>query len=430
MFIRIVKESLLRKRRRKIVAVASVMLGAAIATAVLAVGLGIGDKVNRELRAYGANIEVLPRDRSVEVTSGGIQYQAAGAGTLIDERDLPKLRSIFWSNNILAFAPFLRVSVTARDTKRDGVATPASLIGTWFERNIPGDNGAAFLTGVKHLNPWWKIDGRWPGDGECLVGVRLMEELGAGLADELLLDSKLVDGSPMETRLRISGTLATGSDEDRSIIANIEVAQSLSGAQGRVGRIEISALTNPEDDLARRDPATLTASEQERLSCTPYPSAVARDVQKVIAGSEARPVRRVSETEGSLLSRINLMLLLVTAAALAAAVLGVASTTMTTVLERKSEIGLLKAIGASNLGVTGIFLAESTVTGLCGGLVGLVVGYGLAQIIGRTVFGSGVAMSPILTPVILALSLIVAFIGSAIPMRTAMRVGPIDVLRG
>src|SRR5215470_3335668 len=133
MFIRIVKESLIRKRRRKLVAVASVMLGAAIATAVLGVGLGVGDKINHELRAYGANIEVLPRDRSIQVTSGGIQYQAAAAGNLLNEQDLRKLRSIFWSNNILAFAPFLDVSVRARIPADSGNGVQANLIGTWFE---------------------------------------------------------------------------------------------------------------------------------------------------------------------------------------------------------------------------------------------------------------------------------------------------------
>jgi putative ABC transport system permease protein len=429
MFIRIVRESLVRKRRRKIVAAASVMLGAAVATAVLAVGLGIGDKVNRELRSYGANIEVLPRDRSVQVTSGGMQYQAAAAGSLLNEQDLTKLRSIFWSNNILAFAPFLTVSVNARDAARDGAALETNLIGTWFEKNVPGDNGGAFMTGVKQLTPWWKIEGRWPSDGECLVGVRLMESLKASPGDELALRSTAADGSAKDARLRISGTLATGSDEDRSIIAELGNAQRLSGQQGKVGRIEISALTNPEDKLASRDPSTLTPEEYERWSCTPYPSFVARDIEKVITGSEARPVRRISETEGSLLSRINLMLLLVAVAALVAAVLGVASTTMTTVLERKSEIGLLKAIGASNFGVTSIFLAESTITGLFGGIAGLVVGYGLAQVIARTVFGSGIPVSPILAPVILLISLIVAFAGAAIPLRTALRLGPTDVLR-
>jgi len=429
MFIRIVKESLIRKRRRKLVAVASVMLGAAIATAVLGVGLGVGDKINHELRAYGANIEVLPRDRSIQVTSGGIQYQAAAAGNLLNEQDLPKLRSIFWSNNILAFAPFLAVPVKARATSQGGDETRANLIGTWFEKNVPGDNGSAFRTGVKQLSPWWKVDGRWPANGECLVGVRLIQTLKASAGDDLLIESTDRDGSSIEARLKISGILSTGSDEDRSIIADLGTAQRLSGQEGRVGRIEISALTNPEDSLARRDPETLSPQEYERWSCTPYPSAVAGDVEKVISRSQARPVRRISETEGSLLSRINLMLLLVALAALAAAVLGVASTTTTTVLERKSEIGLLKAIGASNLGVTSIFLAEAAITGLCGGIAGLALGYVLAQLVARSVFGSGVPMSPVLAPVILAISLVVVFAGSAMPLRTALRLGPTEVLR-
>jgi len=268
------------------------------------------------------------------------------------------------------------------------------------------------------------------GEGECLVGVRLMELLNARAGDEISLRGIARDGSPVEARLRVSGILATGSDEDRSIVAELDAAQRLSGQQGKAGRIEISALTNPEDNLARRDPATLSPEEYERRSCTPYPSAVANDIEKVITGSEARAVRRISETEGSLLSRINAMLLVVALAALAASVLGVASTTMTTILERKSEIGLLKAIGASNLGVTTIFLAESMVTGLCGGVAGLATGYGLAQVIARTVFGSGIGMSPVLMPLILAISLVVAFVGSAIPLRTALRLGPTDVLRG
>src|SRR5215470_1055728 len=171
MFIRIVKESLIRKRRRKLVAVASVMLGSAIATAVLGVGLGVGDKINHELRAYGANIEVLPRDRGVQVTSGGFQYQAAAAGSLLNEQDLPKLRSIFWSNNILALAPFLVVPVNIRVASRDADQVQANLVGTWFEEDLKVEDGGEFLAGVKRLTPWWKIDGRWPADGEALVGV-------------------------------------------------------------------------------------------------------------------------------------------------------------------------------------------------------------------------------------------------------------------
>jgi len=125
-----------------------------------------------------------------------------------------------------------------------------------------------------------------------------------------------------------------------------------------------------------------------------------------------------------------LLLLLVAAAAMAAAVLGVASTMMTTVLERKAEIGLLKAIGAGNLGVTAIFHAEAAIVGAIGGLVGLGVGYELAQVVARTVFDSPIAVSPVLAPIVLIVSVGVAFLGSAVPMRAALKFDPSVVLRG
>src|SRR5262249_33244988 len=129
MFARIVRESLVRKRRRKLMAVAAIALGAPVGTAMRAAALGVGDKVHHELRSYGANIEAIPRQRAITVDAGGIQYQAAAPQSYIDEADLPKLKSIFWSNNILAFSPFLRTQVKVEA----GTRSPAEavLAGTW-----------------------------------------------------------------------------------------------------------------------------------------------------------------------------------------------------------------------------------------------------------------------------------------------------------
>ncbi|HEY6330123.1 MAG TPA: ABC transporter permease [Blastocatellia bacterium] len=430
MFGRIVKESLVRQRGRKLIAIASVTLGAAVATAMLAVAMGVGDKVNRELRSYGANIEAVARDRSVTVTEGGISYQAAAASGFINESDLPNLKSIFWANNILGFAPFLTVPVKASVAGASRNGSNAELIGTWFDHEVPLDSGKAFPTGIKQVSPWWRVDGQWPSDDQCLVGVRLAEVLKCHPGDRIAIDNRAARGPAANTVFLVSGVVSTGSDEDHGIVAPLAAVQKLAGIEGKVDRVEVSALTNPEDDFARRDPATLSPAEQERFSCTPYPHSVANDIQKVLPGSEVRPVMRVSETEGTLLSRVNTMLVFTAVAALVAAVLGVASTMMTSVLERRSEIGLLKAIGASNLGVTALFLAESAVIGLTGGASGLLIGYGLAQLISSTVFGSFVAMSGVLVPVVLAIAMAVAFAGSALPLRTALKFEPSIVLKG
>jgi len=427
MFARIVRESLVRKRRRKLMAVAAIALGATVGTAMLAVALGVGDKVNRELRSYGANIEAVPLRRALTVDTAGFQYQTASPEAYLDETDLPKLKSIFWSNNILAFSPFLRIPVQV------GVGsglTDAVLAGTWFDHTVTTEDGKLFRTGVRELCPWWKVQGSWPADGECLIGTELRDKIKAGAGDEITIARTRPDGSEARERLRISGVLSTGSDEDRQLITDLTVAQRLSGLQGKADRVEVSALTNPEDDFAQRDPATLSPQDYERWSCTPYVHSIASDVQNVIRGSEARPVLRIAQTEGVLLSKVELLLLLVAAAAMAAAVLGVASTMMTTVLERRSEIGLLKAIGAGNVGVTAIFLAEAAIVGAIGGLVGFGVGYGLAQIVARTVFGSPITVSPVLAPIVLIVSVGVAFLGSAVPMRAALKFDPSVVLRG
>ncbi|HKV42938.1 MAG TPA: ABC transporter permease, partial [Blastocatellia bacterium] len=366
MFVRIVKESIVRKGRRKVIAIAAVTLGATVATAMLAVALGIGDNVNRELRSYGANIQAVPRGRAMKVTTGGVQYQVASAYSFISEADLPKLKSIFWSNNILAFSPFVELPVNVWKVGSGGTnrtlstGAESKLIGTWFDHPVHTENGQPFITGVRKLSPWWKIEGAWPVDGECLAGIRLHDNLGVNPGDQVTVQYRRGDGFTQSGTFRVSGIVSTGSDEDHSIVAGLSAAQKLAGIEGRVERVEVSALTNPDDPLAHRDPGTLSPAEFERWSCTPYVNAVAHDVEQALPGSDVHPVLRISETEGGLLKRVNSMLLLIAIAALVAAVLGVASTMMTTVLERRSEIGLLKAIGASNFSVTAIFLAEAT----------------------------------------------------------------------
>src|SRR5215470_194523 len=206
MLARIVTESLVRKRRRKLMAVAAIALGATVGTAMLAVALGVGDKVNRELRSYGANIEAVPRGRALTVNAAGFQYQTASPKAYLDENDLPKLKSIFWSNNILAFSPFLRIPVQV------GVGaglTDAVLAGTWFDHNVATEDGKTFRTGVRELCPWWKVQGAWPADGECLIGTELRDKIKASAGDEIAIVRTRSDGSEARERLRIAGVLST-----------------------------------------------------------------------------------------------------------------------------------------------------------------------------------------------------------------------------
>jgi putative ABC transport system permease protein len=425
MFLRVVKESFARNRRRKLIAVAAVTVGACVTTAMLAVAIGIGDKVNRELRSYGANIEALPVKRPLNLNAGGVEIQAAGETSRLRQQDLPGIKSVFWAHNILAFAPFVYSDVRIAGPDPNGNPIPAKVVGTWFDHDLPIEGAQLFRTGILQVRQWWKVRGNWPQERECLVGEILAERLNAHPGDQITLIS-----SEHELRLRVSGILATGAEEDDRVITHLDLAQSLAGAENGIDRVEVSALTNPEDDFARMDPETMSPQDYERWTCTPYARSIAHDLEKALDGSEAHPVLRISQNEGTLLSRIDLMMLLITAAALAAAVLGVGSTMTTTVLERKSEIALLKAIGASNTGVVAIFLAEAALVGLAGGTAGLAGGYWLAQIISRSVFNSPIEISAVLVPLVLAIALLVTFAGSVLPLRAALRFEPSLVLRG
>jgi putative ABC transport system permease protein len=123
-------------------------------------------------------------------------------------------------------------------------------------------------------------------------------------------------------------------------------------------------------------------------------------------------------------------MLLVTLAALLASALAVSAAMATAIFERRSEVGLMKALGAGNFSVATLFFAEAALLALLGGAVGYLIGNLMAQQIGRWVFNSGVPLQPALFPVVLGLAVLVSFAGSAVSIRKAMQFDPVTVLRG
>src|SRR6516165_9904201 len=129
MFLRLLFESFRRQKRRKSVYFLAIALGVSIATAMIAVAAGIGDKISQELRSTGANLVITPIEDTLDVNLGGINLKPASEGAFLAESELPKLKGIFWGHNIVGLAPFL--SDRATFTK-DGKSIDAELIGTYF----------------------------------------------------------------------------------------------------------------------------------------------------------------------------------------------------------------------------------------------------------------------------------------------------------
>lgn len=435
MLARIVRESLTRRRRRKLLSAAAVALGIAVATALGTIALEVGDKISRELRSYGANLSVTPVAEGLAISVGGMDYRPQTAsGAFLAEADLVKLKKIFWRNNVLAIAPYLYVPVKVQG--HSGI-----LIGSWIDKEVRVDGAEIFRTGVKELHPAWKVQGEWPEDSElasCLVGRRLA--LKAGITPGEKIEVKVAAGfnrgipgaiskGGASTQLLVRGILDAGGPEDDQVMVPLAAAQTLAGLEGRVRRVEVSVLTKPEDSFARSDPSKLSPEEFERWYCSPYVKSIAYQISRAIPGAEAKPVYQVAESEGRVLNRVGILMALLAGAALAAAALAVASMMLASVLERRVEIGLFKSLGATEFHVAAIFLLEALVVALVGAILGYFLGSLLARGLALTVFGSPVGLHWVIFPAAVALALVVTLLGCAIPIVRGLKISPARVLR-
>jgi putative ABC transport system permease protein len=424
MFVRLVYESFRRQKRRKLLAGAAITLGVTVATAMIAVATDIGDKINRELRTIGSNLVVTPQEDSLDVEIGGVNLKPPSDGAFLDEADLPKIKGIFWANNITGFAPMLPVNTVIDQSvnQQDGKRQDVTLLGTYFAKQLSFGTDE-FTTGVRSTHQWWKVSGAWPDDSsrDVLLGERLAGRLGEKSGDEITVAGR---------ELRVSGILSTGGAEDDEIVAPLGLAQEILGRPGAVRRIYVSALTKPEDAFARRDPKSMSGPIYDRWYCSPYPQSIAFQLAEAIPHSQAEQIRQVSQNEGAVLTRIEGLIFLITLAALLASALAVSAAMATTIFERRAEVGLMKALGAGKLVIASIFFAEATLLAAIGGLAGFGVGSLLAHQIGRSIFNSEVSIPPVLLPVILAIAVMVTFAGSAAAIRRAVGLDPVFALRG
>lgn len=408
------------------------MVGMAVATATLTIALNVGDRLAREFRSLGANLLVTPQSDTLPVEIGGVDYRPVNEGAYLHEADLGKLKMIFWRHNILGFAPFLDVPVYIEGQSRRG-ERPTTLIGTWYEHEVSVPDGTRFKTGASATHPWWKIQGRWfrENTNECVVGEALARTYPGGISigQKIALDTNDLRNS-FGPQLTVMGIVSTGDAEDNAVLVPLALTQQISGHAGEFRQLFVSALTKPADALSERDPNGMTPEEHDRWFCSPYISSISFQIRQSLPGTNVRVIRKVADTEGQILTRVSTLLWIITIAALIAAALAVAATSAATVLERRGEIGILKALGATNGAVAGMFLAEQLMLAIGGGLCGFAFGVALAWVLGASIFGTPASPRIELLPVILGIAMLIVILGSLIPLRRAARLDPAPILRG
>jgi putative ABC transport system permease protein len=426
MFFRLLLESFRRQRRRKLLAGIAILLGTTAVTAMLALATTIGDRIHKELAVYGANLVVYPKADLLEVKIGGVDVKPATGGAYLKETDLEKLKTIFWANNITGLSPELSFSSSLEE---HGEAEAVPVLGVWFHHAF----SEALTTGAIELHPWWKVSGSWPVDeNQAVAGAALARQLDLHVGDRLVLGAA-------GTFVTVTGIASTGDAYDAKLLMPLEAAQALAGLPDAISRVDVSARTKPEDAFARKDPDSLPAAQREIWYCRPYANSIAYQIREAIPGAQAEQVRRVEQSEGTVLERISGLMWLISAAALLAAGFAVSAAMATAILERRAEIGLMRSLGASRSGIAMLFYTETGLLAVLAGGVGYVIGSGLAAFLGARIFvgdgaGSGelvwsTVLNPVLLPVVVGLALLVAMAGSTPSIRAALRMDPTAILR-
>ena len=429
MFLRMIRGAFTRQWKKMLMIALTIALGASLATAMLNVMMDVGDKVNQELKAYGANITVVPKSTSVINDLYEVEGETA-EGSYLREDELGKIKTIFWAFNIVDYTPFIDTTVTLPD------GAEAKLVGTWFNHHMELPTGETLDTGIQNLRTWWDItQGAWldeqtlADDNACMVGEVLAAREGIGVGDTVTVSTKY--GS---RTLTVVGIYDAGGDEDEQIFAPMEVVQALSDTDGFLTSIEVSALTTPDNDLARKaarlGPQSLSIADYETWYCTAYVSSICFQIQEVITDSVATPVRQVAESEGAIMEKTELLMVLITILSLVGSTLGIMNLVTASVMERSNEIGLMKAIGATDGRISALVLTEIILTGIVGAVIGYFAGFGFAQIIGQTVFGSAIDMKPMVIPIVAVLTVAVTLAGSIPAVRMLLRLRPAEVLHG
>ena len=169
---------------------------------------------------------------------------------------------------------------------------------------------------------------------------------------------------------------------------------------------------------------------RDRWYCSPYANSIAYQLREIIPHSRAEQIRQVAQTEGVVLGRVRGLMLLIAAAALLVALLAVSAAMATAIMERQSEIALMRAVGARSSAIVALILAESAVLAAIGGVIGFVLGNVIARQVGLSIFNARMTVQPVLFPLVLLLACVVVFLGSLAAIRRAARSQPALVLRG
>jgi putative ABC transport system permease protein len=371
-YLKMVASSLLRRRSRMIVALLAVAIGATILSGLITVYYDIPRQMGQEFRSYGANFVMIP----------------AGNAAAIGAEEARRALGYLPEASLIGAAPYRYRMVKVNEQ-------PFMAAGT-------------SLAEARKTSPYWFVSGRWPEtQGEALIGQEVADAIRLAPGSRFTITGTGPRGGAFSRDFTVSGVMQSGGTEEAFIFMSLEDMEEMIGDGGKIDVLECS-VSAPAETL----------------------EALAQTIGAEVDGVSPRLVKRLTESEGAVLTKLRALVYLVTVIVLLLIMICVATTMMAVVAERRKEIGLRKALGAANGSLAAEFLGEGVFLGGAGGLLGALLGFLFAQGVALNVFNRPVAFLPLLVPLTVLASMLITGIACIIPVRSAADVDPAIVLRG
>ena len=361
MFLHVLKRGLLGRGNRPLIAFIALSVAATMITAMLSLYYGLEKKLNRDFRAYGANITI-----------------AAPEGQQLPSDAITRARSILGS---------------------DAVVVPFAFAIAHTSNDLAVVVAGADMDQVRRLNAWWSVS-KWPGeDDQALAGARAESHL------QLNQASFDLNFAGRALHLQRAGTLKTGSDEEDRVYVPLTTFERWTGIGPSL--LEISA-------PGSHDQITTAVSQ----------------LQSAFPRMQVRPVRQLLQAQGGVVSRMRSVMLAATLLIVLTVALCVFSTLTSSVLERRRDFAVMKAIGSSQVTVNALFAGEALTIALCAGVLGYVAGSGVAAWISQANFHTVVTPQLSVLPLVILADVALALSAATIPLARLQRIEPAGILKG
>jgi len=369
--LKMILSSILRRRSRMLIALLAVAIGGTILSGLVTIYYDVPRQMGQELRSYGANLMIT----SVDAESMS-KEEVDAAIALVSADKMVGVSAYRYETMLLNRLPFMV--------------------------------GGVDFDAVQKTRPYWYLSGTYPAQKkEILVGQSVAQTIAAKIGSEITLTANTSRGKTSSAQFTITGILQTGGSEEDCLYMSLSDMEELFLDSGLVDVAECSISAN--------------AGELNLL---------VKEMKAAVPGIEPRLVKQVTQSEGTVLTKLQSLVWIVTLVVLILTMVCVATTMTAVVAERRKEIGLKKSLGASNQSIVMEFLGEGLFLGAFGGILGVILGFIFAQEVSLSVFHRGISFQPLLIPLTIIVSIAITGLSCLLPVRSATEVDPALVLKG